>query len=380
MKKKLYITRTLKLISFALVTILTVAVLQQYILCHYDNNRLRLDGYYLEEKNSIDVVMLGSSEMYADFSPALAYEKFGFTSYPYATASSTAGAMKTQLKEVLRTQNPKLIVIEINAFLYATDNETKESSIRNYIDNVPLNGNKIEYINNYIDDDKLEYYFPIFKYHGAWNDYPEPLKYLRTTVSQHQRGYTYLKGFKTKTRTFKPRMKVLNDTLAEDETRNDIPPMYKERLINFLDYCKSEDIDNLLFVRFPHIVEKETYNRFTRANTAGDIIRDHGYDFINFERDPVTLSYDTNKDYYNYDHLNIYGSEKFTKYFGNILTQQYGIEKSELNEENREKWDKSVVFYNKFYNYVDDYIQKKKGYINLDETDEVIKEVEEFSK
>ena len=144
MKKKLYVTRTIKLLSFGLLLVLAVLFLQKYPLSNFDDNdnRLRMDGYYLEDKDSLDVVLLGSSEMYSGVIPAKLYEDYGITSYPYATSSSTAGAMATQIKEIKRTRSPQLIVIEINAFLYGTANETKESSLRGYIDNVPMNVNK----------------------------------------------------------------------------------------------------------------------------------------------------------------------------------------------------------------------------------------------
>ena len=141
MKKKLYITRAIKITALLLIVVLFSLVLQSYVLVHYDGNRMRLDGYYLEEKNSLDVVFIGASDIYASFAPGLAYEKFGFTSYSYATASSTAGAAKTMLKEVMRTQNPQKIVIEVNAFLYGFDNDSKISSVRNY--SFTLNGDRI---------------------------------------------------------------------------------------------------------------------------------------------------------------------------------------------------------------------------------------------
>ena len=103
MKKKLYITRAIKITALLLIVVLFSLVLQSYVLVHYDGNRMRLDGYYLEEKNSLDVVFIGASDIYASFAPGLAYEKFGFTSYSYATASSTAGAAKEQMSAGSRT-------------------------------------------------------------------------------------------------------------------------------------------------------------------------------------------------------------------------------------------------------------------------------------
>ena len=53
------------------------------------------------------------------------------------------------------------------------------------------------------------------------------------------------------------------------------------------------------------------------------------FDFINFERDSTVMSYPA-EEYYNVQHLNIYGSAKFTEYLGTILTEKYGVHKSEL--------------------------------------------------
>ena len=94
---KKYLLRTVKLISLLLIVSLFTLFLQNFVLCHIDHNKLRIDGFYLEDENSLDVVLTGASELYTGFSPGLAYEKFGFTSYPYATASVTAGAALTPI-------------------------------------------------------------------------------------------------------------------------------------------------------------------------------------------------------------------------------------------------------------------------------------------
>ena len=79
MKKK-NVSRTIKILSFALAAFLIMTVTQ----VRGDHNKIRLDGFYMEEKNSLDVVLLGASEVYTAFSSSLAYDEYGFTSYPYA--------------------------------------------------------------------------------------------------------------------------------------------------------------------------------------------------------------------------------------------------------------------------------------------------------
>ncbi|MBQ2443443.1 MAG: hypothetical protein II498_08905, partial [Ruminococcus sp.] len=363
MKAKLYITRTIKIAAFALLSALVIGFLQEYVLCHYDANRLRMDGYYIEDSETIDVALIGSSEMYSGIIPARTYEKYGFTCYPYATASSTAGAMITQIEEIERTQHPELIVIEINAFLYATDNEEKESSIRNYIDNVPLNWNKWQYIQNTPAVRELgrrEFLFPIFKYHSVWNDYPEPWEMLKTRFSQDARGYTLLKGFKTTAAHLKVKEKIFNSTAPTDDTKNNLEPRYEEALRTFLQHCKDNNISNLLFIRAPHVIKQETYKRFTRGNKVKDIIDEYGYTYINYERDFNMMALDPEQYYYNYDHFNIYGAEKFTDYVSEMLTERFDIKPTELDEKHKAQWDEAVEFYHKYYDYVDNYMKQGK--------------------
>lgn len=420
MKKKLYITRAIRIIALGLCVLACTLLLQRFVLVHYDGNRMRLDGYYLEEKDSLDVVFIGASDCYASFAPGLAYEKFGITSFSYATASATAGAAKTMVKEVMRTQNPQKIVIEINAFLYGFDNENKVSSVRNYIDNVPFNENKLEYLQSGavpvdpskveqfnqpvkesttdeaqstdnteptapeveqptvpVTDDLVEYYLPIVKYHGTWNDYPEPSgKYLTQMVTQHTDGATKLKGYRTQTAKFTPdpEYPCINHTLANNNKKLALIPEYDAMLREFLQFLKDEKIDNVLFIRTPHMVDKSTYGRFKRANEAGGIIKSYGFDYINFERDPETLAY-TGDDYYNMDHLNIYGANKFTNYFGTILTEKYGVKPTEKSDKQKANWDTAVEYYHRLYDYCDHYINNeyiKTGHIQTLEENKVV--------
>ena len=132
MKLHYNLKRALKLLSLALALVFCLLVLQDFVLCHADQNRERIKGYYLEDAGSLDVVLVGASEVYVDFASALAYERFGFTSYPYATQSSTILNYLAAVKEVVRTQRPKLIVIEINGALYNDDKIfDKEANLRN---------------------------------------------------------------------------------------------------------------------------------------------------------------------------------------------------------------------------------------------------------
>ena len=382
MQKGLSAKRIIKIVALFVAVLVTSLFLQQFILIHYDSNRLRLEGFYLEEKNTIDVGLIGSSEVYASFAPGMAYEKFGFTSFDYASASCTPTASITQVKEMMDQQSPKLILMEVNAFLYGVDsqgvdvNAFKDSSIRNYIDNIPMSDNKKAFLDEYIEKDQhIEYYLPLIKYHSAYNDMPDSFKYMRACFEQKLRGNTILKGFKTRTRVFQPLQKLYNKEIQTDNKKAPLSPTAEAEMKKLLDYCKKEKI-NIVFFRAPHMIDENTVTRSERTNTLEELITKNGFDFYNFERNYTKLGIDLKNDFYNYVHLNIYGCEKFTEYLGKLLVDKYNIGRTQLTEKQEKKWNNAAKSFRKLYDYSDDLIRHHKKYITLEDdpkTVEIIK-------
>ena len=113
MKVKLYIKRIITIISLVFVPCIMLVTTQNRV----DHNTLRIQGFYQEEPNSLDIVFLGSSEVYTGFSPALAYGKYGFTSYHYAVENNYLDLFPYEMNEILKVQNPKMIIIDVAGIL-----------------------------------------------------------------------------------------------------------------------------------------------------------------------------------------------------------------------------------------------------------------------
>ena len=66
-KKKLYFRRTIRTLCFFLAIIATCLVLQRYFLRNTDHNSLRIEGFYQEDRDSLDAVLIGASDIYTSF-------------------------------------------------------------------------------------------------------------------------------------------------------------------------------------------------------------------------------------------------------------------------------------------------------------------------
>ena len=83
-----------------------------------DHNQIRLAGFYAEEKNSLDMVVMGASETYYGYFADEAYKTAGITSYPYSFQYNPVSLWKYELKEILKRQKPKVLIVEVNGAGY----------------------------------------------------------------------------------------------------------------------------------------------------------------------------------------------------------------------------------------------------------------------
>ena len=360
---KKYIKRIMSIVSIFAIVISYVLVSEKLFFYRESDSQARLDGFYLEDKNSLDVMLIGSSEIYNDFSSAIAYENFGFTSYPIGTPAQNGYFIKYQINEALQYQTPKLFVVEVNGFL--GDDTISDSQIRNVCENMRLSENKISLLSE-VDccDDIYTYYLPFFKYHNDINA-GACLYNFKNRIGQFGEGYSLLKG--NYTGVYSQRIEK-EMSLQNSKIKSELTEKNKENLIDLLSFCKQNNL-NVLFVRFPRIQTKALAETLGRSNAIEEIISSYDYDYLNFVTKIDCSAVLDSSDFYNSEHLNIKGQEKFTNFFGNILCQEYGIKRTDLSEELQKKWNNSVISTRKFY-----CLAKKEMFENLENNEKYLYE------
>ena len=381
MKRK--ILWTVRLFCLILAVCVCFGLLQEYVFYHADHNRERIKGFFLEDDQTLDIVYLGASEVYSDIAPGYAYERDGVTGYLFATQANTILNYKSQLKNILKSQKSALVVIELNGAIYDVEDLTKEANLRNYGDHVPLDLNKVEWVAENVGENQIEYLFPFIKYHGMWNDEDgedkeKQDKFRKTIANDRSRGYNYLKGVLNWPFCYKSPQPSLNDTLpAAADQKQPLTQTAEKSLRELLEFCRSEGLENVVFARFPHIVTEKTYDRFLRSNTVGDIVKEYGFDYLNFERDIAMTGLDEEKDFYNAEHLNVYGQKKFTAFLTDYLKEHYTVVRHALNDDQKKEWETCADYYEAYYRYNESLIQDKKV-SELSEDWELIEKLEQY--
>lgn len=352
MKKNVMLTRLIKCLCLAL-SVLAVSAVCLCLCFYYDYTVINLTGLYEEPEDTLDVVILGASEAFIDYSAAYAYDLYGYTSYPYAWDAATGELYEEQVREILKRQDPKWILVEINGILYDDPKDsTNENSLRMFLDHTPMSMNKVRTIVEHTPaQDWPRYFFPLAKYHGNWKIAWDQGGRIRDLLSLKRNG-SLMKGNVTNVMPFDA---PLSMDVTRDDSAEPLEPQSEAYLISFLEFCRENHLDNVIFVRFPHIIASDwNYHRFRRCNEAERIITQYGFDFINLERDNAQLGLDWSGDFYNDDHLNYVGQQKLTACLGKILVEQYGVEKSDLTLLQQKNWEMAAEYSHRFYDFCEE--------------------------
>ena len=140
-----------------------------------------------------------------------------------------------------------------------------------------------------------------------------------------------------------------------DDSEAALDSAVEKALRDFLDLCVKENIDNIIFVRYPHFVTKEedNYERYQRNNRVGKIVESYGFDYLNMDHLLDEMNLNREEDFYNGEHMNARGMKKMTTWFGKYLMETYAIKPRTQTDDNRAKWEKSSVYMQALYNYFD---------------------------
>ena len=310
-----------------------------------EHAEMMINGYYESKEDSADVVIVGNSHVYRYFQCAFAWKECGLAANSWSTSDLPFGAIRNVVIEALKTQSPKVVIID--ATVFANKKDVTNNKIYLLTQNMHISKNYFEMIENYCDysnvkwTDKLQYYFPVIQFHDRWNDIS--IDDFEQTMPSYLNS-CYQEKFLTSVYT--------GEEHVYTDMTDPIAPQSEKALRDMLEWCKQQDDVEFLFFVAPVLEREERQGRF---NLTCDIIEENGFKVINFNDkewyEPLDL--DDSTDYQDINHTNIKGSYKFTKYFANYLMEEYDIP-DRRNEEDYASWNEAS---DKYYDIVGDYIK-----------------------
>lgn len=336
--KKEHIISITKISIFCILFLLLCILLNYLTAPSLAGDTAIISGFYGEEKNTLDVVYIGGSASFVYYQPLKAYEEYGITSYNFGANTIQAELYTYMIEEVLKKQNPKLLILDARAFQYRDkDQPPTEVAYRNVLTGTPLNINKVKFVeknvkNNLKEKNTLSYYFSFIKFHSS-----------EKTYTKTQAAKMFLHKYKHEYKGFMFIPKAVKEAFVEYETEEVKAPSKEtvKILDDLLDYLKDKDIE-VLFVVSPYIEEKEHKMCF---NYVEKRVKEAGFDFIDANDYREEMQIDYSKDFYNYGHVNIYGSNKYTEFLCKYMIDNNKLVDHRNNPKYKE-WDNLLPAWN----------------------------------
>lgn len=292
--------------------------------------------FYQMKKDTVDVLFLGSSIGVTDFCPQELYNYKGIRGYNLSSTSQSLFLSYWWLKEALRYQSPKVVVVDLH-FLFDVmpqfEVNMDEGMIRYGLDAMKLSKVKMEAISDICAKDPAQskpgYYLKLDRYHTRWPQLNEADFEPIEVPHQELKGYMpmYAPG-KDEFETF------VHDTQTAYQT--DVNKSGYEYLMKIGELSKENNI-RLLCVSLPfhYSMNDGMYN------TCMDAAIKCGADYIDFDEKSIYESMDIKMPKENIvGHGNLWGAMKLAHFFGDYLEEHYGLE-----GQNDPQWEDSKAYF-----------------------------------
>ncbi len=334
MKKTLILCTCILLATVLLLGFAQMLVTPKYMTASRDG---ALIGEYYREKTSHDVVFIGDCEVYECFTPPTLWQEYGITSYVRGSAQQLIWQSYYLLEETLKREKPKAVVFNVLAIKYGKPQS--EAYNRMTLDGMRWSDSKVDAINASMteDEDFLSYVFPLLRFHSRWSQLTnEDWQYLfaRETVSHN--------GYLMQTAVL-PKTSDREGIPLADYTLPEIGFEYLEKMRLL---CEKNGVE-LILIKAPTNNWKYYWYDEWEAQIAS-WANEKGVDYYNFIPLDKEIGLDWSTDTYDGGvHLNVYGAEKLTSYFGKILVEKYGLSDCRGNTELDIVWAEKIATYQK---------------------------------
>lgn len=283
----------------------------QILLIKSEDGISQLKSLYKQKENTIDVLFLGSSHVYCDIATGLLWDEYGISSFDLGGAEAPSWTSYYHLKEALKTQQPDVVFYEVSIASIRPTLYPPVFWVEDNIYGMKWNRNRIDAlrINTYEDSFK-DLLFPFSAMHGRYSELS------KNDFADRNNSINY-KGFDPREDVRSFRTPDVQNITAEEPCSEKA----EEYLKKIIELCAQNDIELELFVS-PYVINADEKKI---NNYMFSIGKQYGVECVDFNQYYDEMGMDFATDMAEELHLNYSGNEKFTRYFGNYIKDNYTI-------------------------------------------------------
>lgn len=339
-----HLNRLVKVAAFLLIFVLTFSKLSEVLAfknASYEaNNYYSFDYLYDLPKDSLDVVYVGTSQYHMGITPLEIWKEYGITGGSFNVAQCRAWMAYYMIQEVLKYQNPKVIVLDA-AVPRGGDNNIIAS--RRAINQFRFSLTKFQALYDCLElegstiDEMINKSFEFFSYHDTWDSLE------KADFTDDISSLAYQKGYLLTTKC------MPYSDMAHSVDQKPTRFMLDEKTVDYMGrikaLCDEKGVD-LIIAKLPSDMWNITYSgmvgRWAKANEV---------EFLDLTQKQFQrqLHFDNETCYFDENHLNHVGAEIVSNYLGNYLTEHYQFESH--SQEIEDAWNTDYEAYEAYRDF-----------------------------
>ena len=316
------IKRVSKMVVLLLCTVFLFICVNDTLAFKSSDGVTPIKDFYHYPKDSIDVLLLGTSHMGTDIDAATLYDEYGIASYCLWGSMQPLWNSYFYLKEALKTQTPRLVILETYAAGYENEFSDYSRIVKN-VSGMKLSQNKIEAIKVSAPEDlwdDLILQLPVS--HTRYDELTETdFRYYPWSAEDLVNKHTHSACddiFPCK----RPDLENVTESKA-------ILPKNEEYLIKIIRLLQEKQIP-LLFICSPCPISQEAQMKQLRVQ---EIAEENGVPFVDYNQMYDEIELDFQSDFRDKVHLNYNGNQKVTLHLGRYLTDHFDLPDRRGNED-----------------------------------------------
>ena len=299
---------------------------------------LMADYFEAVDTEGDEVIFLGDCEVYEAFSPAVLWQEYGISARVCGTPQQLLWHSYAILEEVLERSNPRVVVLGVYGLTYSEPQN--EAYNRMVFDHLPTSLTKWQVLGDAMtaEESFASYLFPLLRYHDRWSQ----LTWRDVSLLFEAQEPVSVRGYLVQTGI------VPGDGPGHEGARPPRADAFGELALDYFDrivsLCRERGIE-LVLIKAPTDSWRYPWHDEYEAKVQA-LAEQYGLSYYNFLNDVARIGLDFSTDTYDTGHhLNVWGAEKLSSYFGNILVERYDLTDGRQNEALAAVWNEDIARY-----------------------------------
>lgn len=340
-RSKMLLSFWMRLICFLLILAWVLGAVVYVLLPKYDYGICPMTAFYTQEENSVDVLVMGTSCAYSGVNTNVLFEEFGIAAYNLCSAEQPYWVTYHYLKEALKTQRPKVILLDAKPSIYQDEYSKRGRTILATYGIRDIR-TRLEAVMACVGPEKfLDFALVFNELHSYYKDVKaENFIYPPTNGGRGPDWKGYIEMDMVQFHE--------EPAVVWTKTRKELHPRQEEYFTKILELANAYGIPVML-VGFPspdYVNEHMYYNSLWHAAKA------HGVSGVNYNNPDLRLKLHYATDFADWQHLNINGSVIFTRRLAKDLQAAFDLP-DRRGQEEYASWQRCAdAWYAKYPDYV----------------------------